>query len=358
MLGGEFSVAPVAGSQYEPAIAADPDGGFAVAWVDQEEEGSPALVYFRRFDASGAPLSGELSVAPAPSVGGQFEPAIAADGSGGVDVAWAGKGLHARRFDAAGVALSGVIEVGPNFQSGFHPRISADPGGGFSVVWKGTEPGSRRGVFLRRFDAGGTPFEPALRIDPDTTTKQQQPVIAADGSGGAWVAWVRSGDNGEDETFNQDVFARHFASPLETQIDSGPAGPTNDSAPAFSFSSNEPGSDFECQFDGAGFSPCASPYSAGPHRFEVRATDRAGNRDQAPPARSFTVDTTPPRHLDRLRPYRPDQRDHPELRLFRQREGRHVRVPDRRRRLRALRLAVHQPAATRGRPQLRGAGHR
>lgn len=83
-------------------------------------------------------------------------------------------------------------------------------------------------------------------------------------------------------------------------IDSGPAAgqhiPTD--SPDFGFSASEPGSSFECEIDGAGFSPCVSPLGAGPlddgaHTFSVRATDIAGNVSE-PAARSFTVDTVPP----------------------------------------------------------------
>jgi hypothetical protein len=85
----------------------------------------------------------------------------------------------------------------------------------------------------------------------------------------------------------------------ETTIDSGPAGPTNDSTPTFAFSSSEPGSSFQCRIDAAGFAPCSSPLTTapladGPHSFEVRATDKAANADQSPALRSFSVDTAAP----------------------------------------------------------------
>jgi hypothetical protein len=87
----------------------------------------------------------------------------------------------------------------------------------------------------------------------------------------------------------------------QTTIDSGPSGPTNDDSPSFDFSS-EAGASFECRLDSnqeADFDPCTSPQSysslaVGAHTFEVRATDQAGNTDQTPASRSFTVDTSPP----------------------------------------------------------------
>jgi hypothetical protein len=82
--------------------------------------------------------------------------------------------------------------------------------------------------------------------------------------------------------------------PPETTITGGPTGTTSDSTATFSFSSSEPGSTFECRVDGGAFSPCSSPHttstlSGGPHSFEVRATDGAGNTDPSPASRSWTI---------------------------------------------------------------------
>jgi len=84
----------------------------------------------------------------------------------------------------------------------------------------------------------------------------------------------------------------------DTTITSGPADPTNDATPTFAFSSNEAGT-FECQFDGAAFAACPTPFTAaalgqGTHVLSVRAVDAAGNPDNTPATRAFTVDLTPP----------------------------------------------------------------
>ena len=91
----------------------------------------------------------------------------------------------------------------------------------------------------------------------------------------------------------------------DTQIDSGPSGPTNDSTPTFGYSvpgEANPGS-FQCTLDSAPL-PCAgassgsftpgSALSEGPHTFTVRATDAATNQDPDTESRSFTVDTVAP----------------------------------------------------------------
>jgi hypothetical protein len=88
----------------------------------------------------------------------------------------------------------------------------------------------------------------------------------------------------------------------DTTIDSGPTGPISDDTPTFDFSSNEAGTTFECSIDSpTDFGPCSGPGSHttdslpdAQYTFRVRATDRAGNADTDPAARTFTVDTDPP----------------------------------------------------------------
>ncbi len=91
--------------------------------------------------------------------------------------------------------------------------------------------------------------------------------------------------------------------PPETQIDAPtPIDPTNDIAPEFTFSSpTDPDATFECRLDSTDsddFEPCASGDTFntlnGPHTFEVRAIDEAGNVDQTPDSFSWTVDTVDP----------------------------------------------------------------
>ncbi len=71
------------------------------------------------------------------------------------------------------------------------------------------------------------------------------------------------------------------------------------------FSSNEPGSTFECRVDSGPFGACSGPGEShttaslgdGPHSFEVRATDPVGNVG-SPASRLFGVNTTPPDGTD------------------------------------------------------------
>jgi hypothetical protein len=83
--------------------------------------------------------------------------------------------------------------------------------------------------------------------------------------------------------------------PPETTILSKPTDPSASPVASFTYSSNEPGSSFQCKLDGGSFSGCPSTgitYSGlaeGPHTFQVRAVDASHNTDPTPAGYSFSI---------------------------------------------------------------------
>ncbi len=114
-------------------------------------------------------------------------------------------------------------------------------------------------------------------------------IVAVGGSGTGDFALARyEGGSGAPDTI-----------PPETVFTGGPMATGNDSTPTFAFAASEQGSSFECRIDNTLFLPCSSPHTTsilgdGPHTFDVRATDSAGNADPSPASRSFSIDTAPP----------------------------------------------------------------
>ena len=118
--------------------------------------------------------------------------------------------------------------------------------------------------------------------------------MSATSSDGSWKPWIGLITPGATTTPPPADTA-----PPETSITSGPVegGTSSSTSSRFAFSS-EAGATFECRLEGASFTPCSSPkdytgLADGPHAFEVRARDAAGNLDPTPARRTWVVDAEP-----------------------------------------------------------------
>jgi hypothetical protein len=84
----------------------------------------------------------------------------------------------------------------------------------------------------------------------------------------------------------------------ETEIASGPQGPTSSTGATFAFGSNAADATFQCKLDATAFAPCTSPVSysgleQGAHLFFVYAVG-PGGADSTPASRSWIADTIAP----------------------------------------------------------------
>jgi hypothetical protein len=149
---------------------------------------------------------------------------------------------------------------------------SADPGAGFECSLDGA--------------AYATCTSPATLAGP-----------LADG-GHTFLVRARDAAGNADDTPAAWVWTVDTSVP-HTTLGAVPGDPTNQTSAGFTFSSPDGGIAFECRLDGAAFAPCVSGaahsgLAAGPHTFEVRAIDAAGNVESPPAAHTWTVDLTPP----------------------------------------------------------------
>jgi PKD repeat protein len=130
------------------------------------------------------------------------------------------------------------------------------------------------------------------------TTQNPSHTYAAAGSYVATLTATNAGgSNSTTQTIT--VTAAGDSTPPDTTITAGPTGSVTATSASFEFTSSEAGSTFECSRDDAAYAVCTSPagYSglaAGSHTFSVRAKDAAGNTDQSPATRTWTVDTSTP----------------------------------------------------------------
>lgn len=144
----------------------------------------------------------------------------------------------------------------------------------------------------------GSTFE--CRIDNGTwelcSSPQEYPGDLSDGSHTFEVRATDAAGN-TDQSPDSATFEVDTAAPNTTITSSAP--PASDNTPTFEFDSTETNSTFECRIDTGTFASCSSPFTSpqlgdGPHTFEVRATDAAGNLDPTPASLNFTTDATAP----------------------------------------------------------------
>ncbi|HEX6024902.1 MAG TPA: Ig-like domain-containing protein, partial [Solirubrobacter sp.] len=146
-------------------------------------------------------------------------------------------------------------------------------------------------------EAGAT-FE--CKVEPAFAWRPCTSPFGTELADGTYTFWVRATDRaGNVET---DPPHRTFTidtSAVDTAIDAGPDGLTNDSTPSFTFRTATTGATYECSLNAAAFALCSSPYTApklasGSYVLGVRAVSPEGKADATPAERAFTVDADAP----------------------------------------------------------------
>ncbi len=206
------------GTQYTPAVAQSPDGGFAIVWADTTGlDGSAHGIFARRFDSVGGATTPAVQ-ANANGFSTQLAPATTIAPNGDAIIAWtsfgadgSGSGIVARRFDALLLPLGGDVAVNAQTVGNQrHPAVAiADDDGACVLVWSddGAGDGSSSSVSARLFDEFLTPTGSDIQVNAYTTNAQRRPSavrVAADGR--FVVAWQSDGQDGD----GYGIFAREF----------------------------------------------------------------------------------------------------------------------------------------------------
>jgi hypothetical protein len=160
-LDGDFQINTYTLSiQSRPFLSIGSDGAFVVTWTALDVDGEAQGVFARRFDAQGGPSGPEFQVTIS-TASGQLSYDVALDGDGEFIVVWrgdgaqdgAGTGIFARRFEAGGAPLTGELQVNsytPGDQA--FAAAAAAAGGAFVVAWSSASPGGDQlDVFAQRF---------------------------------------------------------------------------------------------------------------------------------------------------------------------------------------------------------------
>ncbi len=143
------------------------------------------------------------------------------------------------------------------------------------------------------------------KLDPPGAWKPCSSPYSAQLADGDYTFTVRATDEaGNVETNPPSRAFTVDTGSIDTTIDAGAAGLTNDPTPSFTFHTAASGATFECRIDGANssvptFTSCSSPFTAprltsGAYTLKVRAKSPAGRIDATPAERAFTLDADAP----------------------------------------------------------------
>ncbi|MBK7190065.1 MAG: hypothetical protein IPH86_15695 [bacterium] len=199
----------------DPAIVTDGAGGAIVAWQDYRS-GFYSDVYAQRVSAGGAiqwPTNGvPISAADA----NQAIPAIVADGAGGAIVAWGDSrdsvywDIYAQKVSSSGAVQWTVDGVALCTAAGqqYYLAMATDGAGGAIVTWEDARNGSSLDIYAQRISTAGLAQWTTDGVEICTFEGTQANVtIAADGAGGAAIAWADGRTGTTDDIYVQKISA-------------------------------------------------------------------------------------------------------------------------------------------------------
>jgi hypothetical protein len=208
-----IGVCVVTGNQNSARIASLVGlSGCTIIWKDARIDGGDLLG--QRLDFAGNPAWAPNGLPICTATGAQQSPAVVNDGGSGIVAVWAdgraGMDIYAQRLNSGGSAiwtLNGVaVCAAANAQA--EPALAQDGAGGVVVVFSDYRNLSQD-IYAQRIsiETGATVwFGDGQQVCAELGA-QRAPLVVADGTGGAYVAWY-------DERQNDlgDIYAQHLSS--------------------------------------------------------------------------------------------------------------------------------------------------
>jgi hypothetical protein len=195
------AVCTAANPQDRPAVVSDGAGGIIITWED-DRSGLGLDVYAQRISSTGTVVAGWTAngVALSTAANDQFGPMICSDGAAGAIVEWTdtrggGEDVYAMRVRSTGALGSGwhangeVISDASNNQE--LKSLIADGSGGAISSWIDFRVGDgTTDVYVQKITgASATSWTTDGAAVCTAPKNQTEPVLAPDGSGGAFLAW-------------------------------------------------------------------------------------------------------------------------------------------------------------------------
>ncbi len=205
--GNEFPISSISNSNEWPDVDRNAAGQGVVVWnANIYEDGfGYNTIHALRIGPDGQPAGTEVELYRGSYDSPSFHPVVAVAPDGTSVVAW---NNVFRRFSATGVPLSGETEFASATQSPTETDIAMGPAGEFVIVWTSFNNGdSDGGIFAQRYNASGSPAGSEIHVNQTTDGYQGSPQVAYL-SNGQWVVTWHSVLHSTDSL---DVAARAFS---------------------------------------------------------------------------------------------------------------------------------------------------
>jgi hypothetical protein len=181
-----------------------------------------------------------------------------------------------------------LVDVTPPTASITSHPADPSPGKSASFRYSSSQGGSKFECRLSPLESAFTPCDTQPKVYSSLANgKYTFEVLAIDPAGN-----IQPAPTPFEWTVNNSLLD---TTPPETSIATRPPDPSSSSSASFTYTSNEPGSTFECKIDSGGFLACPATgitYTGlgdGAHTFQARAIDPSHNTDPTPAGYSFQV---------------------------------------------------------------------
>jgi hypothetical protein len=182
--------------QNSPRVVTDGAGGAVFAWRDFRS-GTSWDVFGQRVNAAGTIQWGPNGFGVSTDASNQSAPALVSDGAGGAIVTWfdnrsGNDDIYAMRVNTAVLAWTPFTGVpicnATNNQDS--PEITSDGNGGAIIAWYDFRNGTNWDVYTQRITFAGAPQWTTNGVALSTAANDQTlPIVVSDGAGGAIVTW-------------------------------------------------------------------------------------------------------------------------------------------------------------------------
>ena len=211
----------------------DSSGDFVVVWQSLGD-GSSTGIYFQRFNSSGV-AQGSETQANVSTLNPQTTATVAMDNSGNFVIAWRDQSVNVatpditmRKFDASGAAATGEVSVDNSAGTQQAPHIVMRPStGDVVVVWDSNESFSDLETYFQRYNNSLVAQGSRTLVPSNTSVANSVPDVAMDSAGEFTITWEQDLGAGSSHAMAKRFNASGIAIGSEFQLDtSGTAGRT------------------------------------------------------------------------------------------------------------------------------------